>query len=259
MTSVRAFELRGEERAAALDWLHVNAELRGVLEESERLVVWLEGALPHLPFAGVSVVEQRVDPADALRTGLEHDVAIRVAPDLLVRPPWVPRPSDFVGRELVVPRGDAFGSGEHGSTRATLLCLHHAWADSASLADVGTGSGILALYAHVRGCPRISGCDIDGASVRAARELLPLGRFEHGGPQRLSPAECVVANMTGTELREAMAEILRLWRGPGPLVLGGMRQHEVLPTIALVGLPVVHRVEVEGFTSLAFLPGRAAP
>lgn len=253
---LRAYELRGGDLAAALDWLHVHADLQGVLEEDDRLVVWLEGELPALPQPALRVVELAVDPADALRTGLEDDAPIVVAEDLLVRPPWVERPAGFAGIELVVPRGDAFGSGEHGSTQAALRCLHRLWQDSTSVADVGTGSGILALYASVRGCRDLQGCDIDLPSVRAARELLPHGRFAHGGPELLAPAACVVANMTGAELRAAMAEILRLWDGAGPLVLGGMRAAEVEPIAALVGSTPVHRETVGDFTSLGFGPRR---
>lgn len=256
MAATRAFELRGEQRAAALDWLHVHADLQGVLEEEDRLVVWLASDLPRLPFAAVAVVELAIDPADAHRTGLEDDAPILVAADLLVRPPWVERPADFVGYELIVPRGDAFGSGEHGSTQAALLCLHELWSGSHSLVDVGTGSGILALYAHVRGCRDLQGCDIDLPSVRAARELLPDARFMHDGPGALRPAQCVVANMTGTELALAMADILRLWSGPGPLVLSGMRVHEVETIVALVDLSPVHRRVVGDFTALGFLKRR---
>ncbi len=247
----RAYELTGPGAAAALDWLHVHAEVLGVVEEDERIVVWIEGSLPELPIH-VGVRELPVDPAAAACTGLEHDAPIRVADDLLVRPPWVDRPADFRGVELVVPRGAAFGSGEHGSTQAALRCLHALWDGSPSLVDVGTGSGILALYAAVRGCRRLAGCDIDLPSVRAARELLPSAQFVHGGPDRLEPAAAVVANMTGDELTAAMPEILRLWTGAGPLVLGGLRAHEVEPVARLVGLPPAHRETVGDFTSLGF-------
>lgn len=252
MNALRAYELRGPDLPAVLDWLHVHVDLQGVLEEDDRLVVWLDGALPALPQPSLQVAELVVDPADALRTGLEDDAPIVVAADLLVRPPWVEQPPGFVGVELVVPRGDAFGSGEHGSTQAALRCLHRLWQDSPSLVDVGCGSGILALYAAVRGCRDLQGCDIDLPSVWAARELLPQGRFEHGGPQTLRPAACVVANMTGTELRGAMHEILRLWDRRGPLVLSGMRAHEVEPILTLVQRTPVHREVVGDFTSLGF-------
>ncbi|MFN9706552.1 MAG: 50S ribosomal protein L11 methyltransferase, partial [Planctomycetota bacterium] len=145
--SPRVYELRGPDAAAALDWLHVHADVQGALEGDDALTVWLAGPLPALPFGGVAVRELAADPQAAAITGLEADRPIVVADDLLVRPPWVERPADFVGVELVVPRGGAFGSGEHGSTQAALRCLHAMWDAPPTFADVGTGSGILALYA----------------------------------------------------------------------------------------------------------------
>lgn len=250
---LRAFRIEGPEVQAALDWLHVHAELQGVLEADDHVVVWLGETLPTLPFAELIVTELAVDPAAAAITGLEHDRAILVADDLLVRPPWVARPPGFRGVELVVPRGAAFGSGEHASTQAALRVLHRVWNDPPSVADVGTGSGILLLYAAVRGGAALQGCDIDGPSVAAARELLPQAVLTLGGPNTLAPAACVIANMTGAELTAAMDDILRLWDRRGPLVLSGMRSYEVAPVSALVGLPPCAELQVLDFTARAFV------
>lgn len=254
---LRAFALYGAEAAAALDWLLVRCESAGVLEEPEAIVVWLAGALPALPFDRLTVVERPVVAADYTITGLEHDAPILVADDLLVRPPWVPRPEGFVGVELIVPRGGAFGSGEHDSTQAALLAVHAVWNAPASFADVGTGTGILALYAAARGARSIVACDIDASSVRAARELLPSAEVRLGGPEVLPPSDFVVANMTGDELVAASTALLTLWTQRAPLVLGGMRAHEVAGIERIVPGDVVHRVTVGAFTALAFAASRS--
>ncbi len=254
MSPPRVYELRGPQAADALDWLHVHAEVQGVLEGDDALTVWLADALPPLSFA-VAVREVAVDATAAAITGLEHDAPIRVADDLLVRPPWVARPAGFTGVELVVPRGGAFGSGEHASTQAALRCLHAMWDTPPSFGDVGTGSGILALYAHVRGCPRLVACDVDPAAVAAARELLPLADLRLGGAETMPAVAGMVANMTGDELRQAMPAMLRAWRRTHALVLSGLRAHEVEAIAAMVGQPVVHRVTVDAFTSLGYAGG----
>lgn len=255
--SVRAFELRGAAVAEALDWLHVHADLQGVVEGEDVITVWLEGALPHPPQPGVVVRELLVSAADSAMTGLEHDAPILVATDLLVRPPWVARPEAFTGIELIVPRGGAFGSGEHGSTQAALRCLHGVWDAPASFGDVGTGSGILALYAAARGCARLEACDIDVASVQAARELLPHAKVHLGGPESMAACDGVVANMTAAELRTAMPAILRLWTRRNALVLSGLRADEVDGLLALVPLRVAHRETVGAFTSVGYRGGVA--
>ena len=249
----RAYALTGPDADLALAFLHVHADVQGAVEGDAEHVVWMVGCAPALP-AGLDVeVEERVVAAtDFTITGLEDDGAIFVADDLLVRPPWIERPAGFRGVELIVPRGGAFGSGEHASTQAALLMLHRAWSAPSSVADVGCGSGVLALYAQVRGVAQLEACDIDRPSVAAARALLPGARVVQGGATALAPCEQVVANMTGEELTAALPDILTLWRGPAPLVVSGLRAHEVDAFVALVGAPEVGRVTVGAFTALAF-------
>lgn len=226
--SLRAFRIAGAQAEEALELLHALVDVRGAVEQDREVTVWLDGPLPELPFDGLVIEELPHDLANASSTGLENDRAILVAEDLVVRPPWVAAPTGFAGFELVVPRGMAFGSGEHDSTQAALLALHAAWNAPASFADVGTGSGILALYAFLRGCARIEACDIEEPAVIAARELLPGAQVTLGGPDTMPfRADFVVANLTAQEQHAALPAILDRWTGVGPLVLSGMRAHEV--------------------------------
>jgi ribosomal protein L11 methylase PrmA len=249
---VRAYVIRGEARAEALDWLHVHCEVQGVLEEDDSVTVWIASALPDLPHPGLDVHEIPVAPADLTRTGLEDDTAMLVVQDVLVRPPWVERPADFRGIELVVPRGNAFGSGEHASTKAALRCLHRLWDAPARFGDVGTGSGILALYARARGCLHIEACDIDPHAVSAARALLPGAIVHQGGPETMGPLDCVIANLTATELLAALPAILALWTRDSVLVLGGMREQEIAIVQEQVPAAVVAAETELAFTALGF-------
>jgi ribosomal protein L11 methylase PrmA len=251
---VRAFVLQGPDAEIAVDWLHVNAQVEGVLEEQDARVVWLPGALPELPGElQVTVEERMVRAEDYHVTGLENDIAIVVTEDLLVRPPWVERPTGFTGTELIVPRGGAFGSGEHDSTKAALVIMHRGWSAAPSMADVGTGSGILALYAKVRGCERIEACDIDEPSVIAARELLPDANVHVGGAEHMQSCDLVVANMTGSELRGSLVSILAIWTRAKDLILSGMRAHEVDGLVASVPGREVDRETLGAFTAVRFV------
>ncbi len=86
---------------------------------------------------------------------------------LAVRPPWEP-PVPDVEAELVLTPGLAFGTGLHPTTRGILLLLQDGEARG-PLADVGTGSGILALAAHALGFAPIRALDNDPLAVEAAR------------------------------------------------------------------------------------------
>jgi ribosomal protein L11 methylase PrmA len=250
---VRAFVLQGNDAAMAVEWLHVHAQVEGVLEEPDALVVWLPCELPQLPKGLQVTVQERIVRAEDYHvTGLENDTVIVVTEDLLVRPPWVECPEGFAGTELIVPRGGAFGSGEHDSTKAALVVMHRSWDAVASMADVGAGSGILALYANVRGCERIEACDIDEPSVIAARELLPEASIYVGGAERMRPCDLVVANMTGAELRGSLNSILSIWTRENDLILSGMRAPEVDDLVARVPGREVDRETLGAFTAVRF-------
>jgi ribosomal protein L11 methyltransferase len=72
---------------------------------------------------------------------------------------------------IVLDAANAFGSGEHGSTRGCLRALARvAYRRPAKILDLGTGSGILAMAAAKLLHRRVLATDIDPWSVRVARE-----------------------------------------------------------------------------------------
>ncbi len=89
---------------------------------------------------------------------------------LWVGPPWETPPSDAVS--LHIEPKMAFGTGDHPTTA---LCLQSVddylkAHPSASVLDVGTGTGVLALAARKLGASRVVGVDNDAVSVDLARE-----------------------------------------------------------------------------------------
>lgn len=254
------FSLRGPDRAGALDrFLAFATDLGGVWEQPDSIEVWVpRDQLPDLTDLDVTIEE--VPDEGRTWTGLEADTYLQVADDLVVRPPWVEGPSGFGGDELVVPRGMAFGSGEHGSTRAALLVLRELLGEGrdvsgcTSVLDVGTGSGILALYAARRGVLQVAGCDVEIESVDAARELLPDAEILAGGPATLGSRtfDLVIANLDARQLGEALEAIVGCWNGTFALVLSGMKPHEVDGVISrLEWLPDL-RVEDGDYVSVGF-------
>ena len=166
-------------------------------------------------------------------------------------PDNLPRPEIL----LRIGSAMAFGTGEHATTSSCLRFLINE-AESCgpewTCLDLGTGSGILALYAQVRGCPSIAACDIEEPAVAAARDLLPGADVRLGGAETMPVVDGMVANMTGSELRAAMPAMLARWRRTHALVLSGMRAHEVDAVVALVDAPIAHRVTVGDFTSVGY-------
>jgi ribosomal protein L11 methyltransferase len=89
---------------------------------------------------------------------------------LWVGPPWEMPPSDSVS--LHIEPKMAFGTGDHPTTA---LCLEAVDAylkvhPTATVLDVGTGTGVLALAARKLGAGRVVGLDNDAVSVSLAQE-----------------------------------------------------------------------------------------
>src|SRR6185437_3914138 len=111
--------------------------------------------------------------------------------------------------DVVVDPGRAFGTGAHPTTRLCLeylLELEQAGEAAGSFADLGTGSGVLAIAAAKLGWDPVTGYDHEQASIEAATANAAANSveatFEHvnlreGLPQ-LAPT--VVANLTAPVL-----------------------------------------------------------
>lgn len=105
--------------------------------------------------------------AEHWKRGLEPT---RVSRRVTVAPTW-DIPPDLDGGVLVaVDPGMAFGTARHASTRCALRLVDAAIRPGVHLADVGTGSGILAIAAAKLGAARVLAVDSDPYACDAARE-----------------------------------------------------------------------------------------
>lgn len=143
----------------------------------EYAVYGAPGELPALPdltaAAGTALVEvctsEVADDWDSRWRSFHRPLVLGdpVAPRLAVRPPWEPPVGAEV--ELVIDPGQAFGTGAHATTR---LCLELMLGLDASgaFADLGCGSGVLAIAAARLGWDPVVAVDFDPAAVAAAAE-----------------------------------------------------------------------------------------
>jgi ribosomal protein L11 methyltransferase len=169
---------------------------------------------------------------------------------LTVVPSWV-EPSEAHGPSVVLDPESAFGSGEHGSTRAALTLLERHLRPGDRVLDLGSGSGILAIAAAKLGAARAVGIDNDAEANPVARRNAARNDVAHAVDflegdagdlaPLLGPADLLLSNIlrtVNTALLPAIAVALR----PGGLaVFSGIEEaeaHLFRPALAAAGFAV---------------------
>ncbi|MDR2505659.1 MAG: 50S ribosomal protein L11 methyltransferase [Oscillospiraceae bacterium] len=94
----------------------------------------------------------------------------RVGSRIVVKPAW--EEADIAQGDVVLDLdpGMAFGTGTHATTSLCLELLERYVKGTETVADVGCGSGILAIAAMKLGASRALACDFDPDAVKVARE-----------------------------------------------------------------------------------------
>lgn len=232
-----AFEERTTPRGSAL---LVYARER---EELARLRARLEACVP-----GLSFELALVDPSWAVSWTAYLD-PVQLTSTLRIVPSAVPAEGRAPGTLHLEP-AFAFGFGDHASTRLAASWLERRCAGrpGASVLDVGTGTGILALIAAVAGAGRVLGVDTSEAALAAARH----NASQNGLAERCSFAstplseivdgfDLVVANIEAGVLHELAPLIVARLAAGAELALAGFIAEQVpgvIERFAACGMPL---------------------
>jgi ribosomal protein L11 methyltransferase len=211
-----------ETASTVTGYLPVDDRLEGTL-------LALRGALRELPDAGAAdvvsgITVRFVDEADWANAWKQFFTPQRIGRRLVVKPTWeewAAAPGDVV---VQIDPGMAFGTGLHATTRLCLRALEERIRLGIRVADVGTGSGILAVAAALLGASEVAAVDIDPLAVRIARENVGINGVERvvivGESASPPPGtfDVVVANILADVILD-MAPALRRAVAPGGLLI----------------------------------------
>jgi ribosomal protein L11 methyltransferase len=176
------------------------------------------------------------------RSWRDRQSPVEVTPALIVAPPWVevpPAEGQAAGARHIIrlEAKMAFGTGSHESTRIAAALLESFPAEGKSVLDIGTGTGILALYAALRGARYVMALDIDPVVGGCLRENLVLNpppadcRFHPfiGELSALGPTarfDIVICNMIRTELWPFRQELHTRLKPGGVFLISGQRAED---------------------------------
>lgn len=173
---------------------------------------------------------------------------------VVIVPDWLSYDAKDDQRIVRLDPGMAFGTGEHESTRICLTLLQKEDVKGARVADIGTGSGILAIAAAKLDAAQVDAYDIDATAVKVAKK-----NCAHNEVDGVIKAECgnlldkcsgsydiLLANITADILSGMAPDIGKFVRKGGVIIISGILlpyEGKVVKAFADAGLEVKDRME----------------
>lgn len=172
---------------------------------------------------------------------------------------------------LEINAATAFGSGEHGTTKACLMAMIDLKAQGVcpwNVLDIGTGSGILAVAAWKLWQTPILATDIDPEAIRVTRRHLDINGvaekpsalscavgngFQTGEISQKAPFELIIANILAGPLMEMAGDLVNVMDNNSYVILSGIlnrREDEVRGVFEAQGLTLKKRYDLDGWSTL---------
>jgi ribosomal protein L11 methyltransferase len=199
----------------------------------------------------VSVRGEEV-PEDWAERWKQFHQPVLVGGRIWVRPPWAGQRADAL--DLVVDPGQAFGTGAHPTTKLSLELMLDL-DPNGSFADLGCGSGVLAIAAGLLGFGPVTAVDnelaaLDATRANAAANGVVLDRVERLNLREQPPpdADTVAANLMRPLLLRLAGRIQA-----SALILSGVLDEEADEVAAAFGMREDRRISEGGWTAVLLL------
>lgn len=212
------------------------------------------GELKSIPGVALEAAETFADE-DWLAKSREGFGSFPVGQGFWVKPVWEADAAPEGRTPVIVNPGLAFGTGGHETTRLCMTLLEQLKETGrlkGPLLDIGAGTGILALTAHLLGCPgSLQAFDIDPDCGPAMEELLDMnaevlkGKRPFEGfvgtlesPEVKGPYASLVANILLITIQELLPRMAELAAPGGILIASGIlaaQEDEALLSLAAAG------------------------
>lgn len=191
----------------------------------------VEALSQELKAMGAREIETREVPEeDWAESWKQHFKPRRVGKRFVVRPTWESfnlEPGDI---EIVLDPGQAFGTGDHPTTRMCLELLEAEPIDGERVLDLGCGSGILGIGARKLGVAYVLAADIDPLSAEVTRQNADLNAadlevvcgdgFEH--PASRQHWDLILSNIISATLIRLAPQAWANLRPGGDWIMSGI-------------------------------------
>lgn len=180
----------------------------------------------------------------------------RVSDKITVVPDWI----KYSGNEVIIrlEPGCAFGTGTHATTQLCMKAIEKYLVKNTNMADIGTGSGILAICAKKFGAKYVYGCDNDETVIDVARENAKKNnvncKFEFNTADKITEKfDFVTANILHNVLAQITGDLKNIMKNKAILVLSGILDEKkdiVLDSIKKYNLKLLEEMHQNQWTAL---------
>jgi len=198
----------------------------------------------------------------------EHFHPVRIGGRLVVKPTWREYAAGLDDIVIELDPGMAFGTGTHYTTQMCAQFLEDLVRPGDKVADLGTGSGVLAVAAAKLGAAKVVAVDIDPVAVDVARQNVVQNGVDAIVEVRQGDLlsgfcgekfDLIVANIVADVIIRLAPAAAACLKTSGWFIAGGIiaqRLNDVTSALAECGLILDRVTENEGWVAVVAGPGK---
>lgn len=211
----------------------------------------------------ITISKNIIDEEDWENEWKKHFHNFKVGRNFFIVPSWefdqvAVSESDKV---IKIDPGMAFGTGDHATTSLCLTLMEDIIEDHQKVIDVGTGSGILSIGAHLLGARSIKATDIDELSLKVATENIKLNdcsediTVEKGDllKDENDQYDVVIANILAHIIDDMITDAYSHLNNDGYFISSGIiveKKDEIINHLEAVGFQVQETLVEDGWVAI---------
>ena len=181
-----------------------------------------------------------------------------VTDKITIVPTWIDYSPKKVDEFIInLDPGCAFGTGTHQTTQLCMKALEKYFTSGQTMADIGMGSGILAILAKKMGANKVYGCDNDDTVIEVAKDNAKLNNvdceFELGTADKINQKyDFICANILHNVLFDIMGDLKKIMHDGSKMSLSGILIEKapiVLDAIKRENLKIIDEITQDQWTS----------
>ena len=206
-----------------------------------------------------------VNEEDWANSWKEYYKPIKIGDKIVIVPAW--EKYEQQEGEIIVRMdpGMAFGTGTHETTRLVIKLLEKYIKSDMRVADVGCGSGILAICASKLGAAECKAYDIDPVAVKVANENIKDSGLTNVTCEvsdllrqvdKNEPYDVICANIVADIIIRMMPDVGALMNESSVILASGIiveRSQDVISAFDEEGFKIVERIDENGWCALAVM------